>query len=141
MPDKTFNLADLLDWLEALLEHRNEHVGEWCMVFATDERYVELNITDEEIWGGAVTNCNLSPAEWLSDTDDMTMRLLGWPPEELDGPEPKYVRRWPGNAPTDQIVSQILRVFTLVYLDAEAEVVEVVRGSFADGLADWESQL
>ncbi|MEY2472384.1 MAG: hypothetical protein QOK28_1713 [Actinomycetota bacterium] len=136
---KMFNLIDLLDWLEALIEHRDEHRGEWYMFFATDERYVELNITADEVWAGAVTNHNLSKEQWLTEVESIKMGLYGWALEAIDTPEPKYVRRWPVGTPTAVIVSKILQVFTAVYLPRDTEVVEVVRGTFAEGNVDWDS--
>lgn len=133
-----FTLFDLLDWFEDLLDDRHNHVGEWYMLFATEERYVELNITEDEIWAGAVTNYNLSADEHLSEMDELKLGVLGWVPEEIGSPEPKYVRRWPGDAPTSQIVAQILRAFTLIYLMPETELVEVVRGTFANGNVGWD---
>ncbi len=139
MTTKMFTLFDLLDWFEDLLDNRADHVGEWYMLFATEERYVELNITDDEVWAGAVTNYNLSQDEAITEMDEMKLGVLGWVPEEIGSPEPKYVRRWPASAPTSQIASQILRAFTLVYLEPHVELVEVVRGSFASGNVGWDS--
>lgn len=133
-----FTLFDLLDWFEDLLDDRANHLDEWYMLFATEERYVELNIAEHEVWAGAVTNRNLSADQHLSEMDVLKLGVLGWVPEELESPEPKFVRRWPANAPTSQIVAQILRAFTLIYLDPETELVEVVRGTFANGNIGWE---
>ena len=136
-----FNLVDLLDWLEALLDHREEHRGEWYMLFATDERYVELNITADEVWAGGVTNYNLSKEQWLSEVDSIKMGLYGFALEAIDTPEPKYVRRWSAAAPTGLVASKILQVFTAVYLPPETELVEVVRGTFAEGTVEWDTLL
>jgi hypothetical protein len=136
-----FNLVDLLDWLEALLDHRDEHRGEWYMLFATDERYVELNITADEVWAGGVTNYNLSKEQWLSEVDSIKMGLYGFALEAIDTPEPKYVRRWSSAAPTGLVAGKILQVFTAVYLPPETEEVEVVRGTFAEGTVEWDTLL
>ncbi|HVT78946.1 MAG TPA: hypothetical protein VHD87_18030 [Acidimicrobiales bacterium] len=141
MSNKMFTLIDLLDWLEALLDHRDEHRGEWYMLFATDERYVELNITADEVWAGAVTNHNLSKEQWLSEVESIKMGLYGWALEAIDTPEPKYVRRWSSGAPTSLIASKILQVFTSIYLPKDADTVEVVRGTFAEGNVGWDSLL
>jgi hypothetical protein len=136
-----FNLIDLLDWLEALLDHREEHRGEWYMLFATDERYVELNITADEVWAGAVTNYNLSNDQWLSEVDAIKMGLYGFALEAIDTPEPKYVRRWGAGTPTGAITAKVLQVFTSVYLPKDVDEVEVVRGTFAEGAVEWDTLL
>ncbi|HUR78797.1 MAG TPA: hypothetical protein VMZ22_12680 [Acidimicrobiales bacterium] len=136
---KAFSLVDLLEWFEALLDHRAAHVDSWFMFFATDERYVELHITSDEIWAGGVTNYNLAHDEWLAESDIIKLGVLGWPLEAMDSPEPKYVRRWTANAPRSEIVSDVLRVLTSIYLRPHAEVVEVMRGSFASGTFGWEN--
>lgn len=136
-----FTLFDLLEWLEALLDHRHEHYGEWFVLFSTEERFVELNITEHEVWAGAVTNYNLSHEQWLSETDNIKLGVLGWWLEGMDSAEPKYVRRWSLKTPTAEIVGHVLRVFTSIYLAADTELVEVMRGSFADGNVGWESTL
>jgi hypothetical protein len=133
-----FNLIELLDWLEALLEHREEHRGEWFMFFATEERYVELNITADEVWAGAVTNHNLSKEQWLSDVESIKMGLYGWALEAIDTPEPKYVRRWPVHTSATIVAAKVLQVFTSIYLPRDIEEVEVVRGTFAEGQASWD---
>lgn len=141
MSAKTFNLGDLWDWLEALLDHRDEHRGEWYMLFATDERYVELNITSDEVWAGAVTNYNLDKAQWLTEVESIKMGLHGFALEAIDTPEPKYVRRWAASAPTSVIVSKLLQVFTSIYLPRDADLIEVVRGTFAEGNVGWDTLL
>jgi hypothetical protein len=131
-----FTLSELLDWLEALLNHRNEHRGEWFVICANDERYVELHITDEEIWAGGVTNYNLSREQWLTDFECRRMQLFGWALDAVDSEEPKYVRRWASIEPTTTVVSHVLRVFTSIYLGETTELVEVGRGTFADDHVD-----
>jgi hypothetical protein len=138
---RMFNLFDLLDWLEDVLDDRKTYVGEYYMLFATEERYVELNISDHEIWAGAVTNYNLSNSEAMSELDEIKMGVLGWTLEEIGSPEPKWVRRWDMSAPTSAISSQLLRVFTLIYLGADTEMVEVVRGTFANGNVGWDNAI
>jgi hypothetical protein len=138
---KTFNLSDLWDWLEALLDHRDEHRGEWYMLFATDERYLELNITADEVWAGAVTNYNLAKEQWLTEVESIKMGLHGFALEAIDTPEPKYVRRWAASAPTSAIVSKLLQVFTSIYLPRDVEMIEVVRGTFAEGNVGWDTLL
>lgn len=131
-----FTLGELLEWLEALLDHRHEHWGNWVVLCANDERYVEVHITEQEIWAGGVTNHNLSHEQWLTEFECIKMSLFGWPLEGLDTPEPKYVRRWPGSAPAAVVVSQVLQVFTTIYLGQDTEFVEVVRGTFAEDHVD-----
>ena len=138
---KTFSLFDLLDWFEALLDHRGEHVDSWFMFFAGEERYVEMHITANEVWAGGVTNYNLSHEEWLAERDIIKLGVLGWALEAMDSPEPKYVRRWPAMAATSEITSQVMRVLTGIYLQPDADTVEVMRGSFASGAFGWESAL
>ena len=134
-----FTLLELLEWLEALLQHREEHFGAWVVLSANDERYVELHITEQEIWAGGVTNHNLSQEQWLTEYDCIKMSLFGWALDALDTPEPKYVRRWPPTAPTTMIVPQVLQVFTSIYLGQNTEFVEVVRGTFTDEHIDESS--
>lgn len=134
-----FNLFDLLDWIEDVLDDRATYTGEYYMLFATEERYVELNISEHEVWAGAVTNYNLSEPEKLSEHDELKLGVLGWRLEEIGSPEPKWVRRWPITASTSEISSQILRVFTLIYMGRDAELVEVVRGTFANGNVGWDN--
>lgn len=134
-----FNLFDLLDWLEDVLDDRANYTDEYYMLFATDERYLELNITEKEIWAGAVTNYNLSANESLTELEEIKLGVLGWQLEEIGSPEPKWVKRWDAKAPTSLISSQVLRAFTLIYLDPEAEMVEVVRGTFANGNIGWDN--
>jgi hypothetical protein len=131
-----FTLYELLEWLEALLDHRQEHCGQWVVLSATDERYIELHITEDEIWAGGITNCNLSREQWLAEVDCVKLVLCGWALEAIDTPEPKYVRRWSSVEPTQTIVSDVLRVFTMIYLGKNTRFVEVVRGKFADDHID-----
>ena len=133
-----FNLFDLLDWLEDILDDRQAYAGEYYMLFASEERYLELNIAEHEIWAGAVTNYNLSADENLTELDEIKLGVLGWQLEEIGSPEPKWVKRWEAKAPTSLISSQVLRAFTLIYLQADVEMVEVVRGTFANGSVGWE---
>jgi hypothetical protein len=109
------------------------------MLFATDERYVELNITADEVWAGAVTNYNLAQDQWLSEVDAIKMGLYGFALEAIDTPEPKYVRRWGAGTPTGAITAKVLQVFTSIYLPEDTEMVEVVRGTFAEGTVEWDS--
>lgn len=136
-----FTLLDLLDWLEALLQHRTEHYGEWFMLFATDERYVELHIVEDEIWTGGVTNRNLSREQWLTDVEAIKMNLFGWELDAAASAEPKFVRRWAASAPTHSVASNVLQVFTSIYLPGDVEVVDVVRGTFAGDNVAWENTL
>ncbi len=46
------------------------------------------------------------------------------------------MRRWPGIAPTTMVVSQVLQVFTTIYLGKDIEFIEVVRGTFAEDQVD-----
>jgi hypothetical protein len=131
-----FTLSELLDWLEALLDHRAEHRGQWFVICANDERYVELHITEDEIWAGGVTNYNLSREQWLTDLECRRMQLFGWALDAVDSAEPKYVRTWPSTEPTTTVVSHVLRVFTSIYLGEKTDLVEVVRGTFADDHVD-----
>jgi hypothetical protein len=131
-----FTLYELLEWLEALLNHRNEHLGNWVVICASDERYVELHITEHEIWAGGVTNHNLSNEQWLTEFECIKLSLFGWTLEGLDTPEPKYVKRWRPIESTTAIVSQVLQVFTTIYLGKNTEFVEVVRGAFAEDQID-----
>ena len=137
MTTKLFTLVDLLDWFEALLDHRSEHEGEWFILHATDERCIEVHITADEIWAGGVTNYNLPQEQWLTEFECIKMNLFGFALEALDSPEPKYVRRWAPFTPTANIVASVLRVFTSIYLDKETELVEVVRGKFVEDNVDW----
>jgi len=111
------------------------------MLFASDERYVELNITADEVWAGAVTNYNLPKEQWLTEVDAIKMGLYGFALEAIDTPEPKYVRRWSTGTPTAVIATKVLQVFTAVYLPRDAELVEVVRGTFAEGSVEWDTLL
>ena len=52
------------------------YTGEYYMLFATEERYVELNISEHEVWAGAVTNYNLSEPEKLSEHDELKLGVL-----------------------------------------------------------------
>jgi len=133
---KTFTLGELVDWLEEWLDEREWHLDEYCLMFATEERYVEVSIGDRGVWAGAVTNHNLSEPEWITPTDEWTLHTLGWDAEEVGGPEPKYVRRWAMDAPTADIVAKVLQVLTVVYLPAEADEVEVMRDTFVGDHAD-----
>lgn len=136
--NKMFTLLGLLEWLEAVLDHRDEHVNEYYILFASEERYVEINIADHEIWAGAVTNYNLHHEEWLTERDILRMGIFGWVLDAIDTEEPKYVRKWPKTASTAEVVSAVLRVFTSIYLAKDAEVVEVVRGTFESGNVGWD---
>ena len=136
---RRFCLFDLLEWMERVLDNRSFHLDEWYMLFATEERYVGFTITEQEIWAGGVTNYNLSDDQKLTHADEMRLAVLGWTPEDIGSIEPNYVRRWSPDAPTEKIVSGVLRVFTSVYLPTNGEVVEVVRGTVAQGNVGWDS--
>jgi hypothetical protein len=138
---KLFNLADLLDWFEALLDHRSEHEGEWFVLHATDERFVEVHVTAEEIKAGGVSNYNLNQEQWLTEFECIKMNLFGWALEGLDTPEPQYVRRWAPFTPTATIVAGVLRVFTSIYLGRETDLIEVARGRFAEDNVGWENSI
>lgn len=129
-------MSNLLDWLERLFDKREFHRNEWFTLFAGDERYIEINFTETEVWVGAITNHNLSPAEWLSESDETLLHELRWWCEEVGSPEPQYVRRWPVAAPTKEIVGQVMRVLTSVYLRPNDDEVEVLRGVFLEDEAD-----
>jgi hypothetical protein len=133
---KTFTLGELVDWLEEWLEEREWHLDEYCLMFATEERYVEVSIGDDGVWAGAVTNHNLSEGEWISGSDESTLHKLGWVAEEVGGPEPKYVRRWSMDGLTADIVARVLQILTLVYLPADTDEVEVMRDTFVGDRAD-----
>ncbi|MBA2608316.1 MAG: hypothetical protein H0W70_11545 [Actinobacteria bacterium] len=130
---------DLLDWLEELFDNRAWHLDEWCLIFANEERYVELAISEHEIWAGAITNRNLTIEEWITDADEAKLRAFGWTLDEAESEEPKYVRRWVADAPTDNVVADVLQVFTSVYLGESTEVVEVLQGRFTGGHTDSDS--
>ena len=141
MDTKRFCLIDLLEWMENVLDNRPFHLDEWYMLFATEERYLGFTITEHEIWAGGVTNYNLSEDHKLTERDEIKLGVLGWVPEEIGSVEPNYVYRWAGDAPTAKIAAGILRVFTSVYLGENDEVIEVVRGTVAQGNVGWDTSV
>lgn len=129
---RTFDLFELVDWFEDVLDDRANYAGEWLTMFATEQRFIELHITANDIWVGAVTNDNLTVDERISPADELRLGALGWEREGVGGPVPKWVRSFAADAPTNQIVATVMRAFTTVYLPASAYEIAVGRGMFVD---------
>jgi hypothetical protein len=130
MVTKVLPLSELLDWFERVLNARADHVGDRITVHATDERFVEFHIDADELRVLGVTNYSLPHEQWLGERDVVKIAVMGWALDLPEGSEPRYVRRWGADEPTEDIVSNVLRVFTSMYLSPHAtEVVVAQRAS------------
>lgn len=118
-------LSDLLDWFERLLDRRADHVGGRYTLFASDERTVELHIDANEVRVLGVTNYSLPHEQWLGERDVVKIAVLGWALDLPDGTEPRYVRRFGADEPTHDIVANVMRVFTSIYLGPHTDEVVV----------------
>ena len=118
-------LSDLLDWFERLLDQRADHVGGRFTLFASDERTVEVHIDADEVRVLGVTNYSLPHEQWLGERDVVKIAVLGWALDLPDGTEPRYVRRFGADELTHDIVANVMRVFTSIYLEPHTDEVVV----------------
>jgi hypothetical protein len=134
MYTKVMALSDLLDWFEGVLDARGEHVGDRFTFFASDERFVEFHIDAHELRVEGVTNYSLPHEQWLGERDVVKIAVMGWALDLPQGSDPRYIRRWGPSDPTSDIVSNVMRVFTSMYLRAHVTDIVVtqraVRPSF-----------
>jgi hypothetical protein len=127
MQSTTMSLAELLDWFEARVEARGEHVGDRITLFATADRFVEFHIDAHEMRVLGVTNYSLPHEQWLGERDVVKIAVMGWALDLPEGSEPRYVRRFGADEPTRDVVSNVMRVFTLMYLTPNTESVVVAQ--------------
>jgi hypothetical protein len=127
MQTKVLLLSELLDWFEGVLEARDEHVGERFTFFATDERFVEFHVDADELRVEGVTNYSLPHEQWLGERDVVKIAVMGWALDLPEGSDPRYIRRWGVSDATSDIVSNVMRVFTSMYLRAHATEVVVTQ--------------
>jgi len=127
MVTKVVPLSELLDWFEAVLDARSEHVGEQITLHAGDERFVEFEIGADELRVLGVTNYSLPHEQWLGERDVVKIAVMGWALDLPEGSDPRYVRRWGADEPTKDIVANVLRVFTSMYLRPDATNVVVAQ--------------
>ncbi|MDP1795444.1 MAG: hypothetical protein Q8K63_14995 [Acidimicrobiales bacterium] len=132
MDTRTFDLFELLDWFEDVLDDRANYAGEWLTIFATEQRFIEMHITASDIWFGAVTNYNLTVDERIATADELLLGALGWELEGLGGPAPKWMRSFAPDARTGDIVATVMRAFTTIYLPDAVMEIAVGRGMFVD---------
>ncbi len=132
MDTRVFHLFDLVAWFEDVLDDRVNYRGEWFTLFATQQRFIEVHVTANDIWVGAVTNYNLNLDERITPADELVLGVLGWDLEGLGGPAPKWVRSFDAATPTAVIAAAVLRAFTLVYLPDAVTEIAVGREMFVD---------
>ena len=127
MWNKVLPLSELLDWFETVLDARADHIGDRYTLFATDERFVEFHIDADELRVLGVTNYSLSHEQWLGERDVVKVAVMGWALDLPEDSEPRYVRRFGPDEPTQDIVTNVMRVFTSIYLKGEAVDVVVAQ--------------
>jgi hypothetical protein len=124
---KVLPLSDVLDWFESLLDERADHVGERFTLFATGERLIEFHIDADELRVVGVTNFSLPHEQWLDEREVVKIAVMGWALDLVGGLEPRYIRRFAPDEPTPDIVTNVMRVFTSIYLGPYAYEVEVAQ--------------
>jgi len=127
MQNTVMELSELLDWFEARLDARADHVGDRITLWATSARFVEFHIDADEVRVLGVTNYSLPHEQWLGERDVVEIAVLGWALDLPEDSEPRYVRRWSADEPTKEIVTNVMRVFTSMYLTPHAESVTVAQ--------------
>ena len=127
MRTKVLLLSELLDWFEGVLDARADHVGDRFTLFATDERFIEFHVDADEVRVEGVTNYSLPHEQWLGERDVVKIAVMGWALDLPEGSDPRYIRRWSANDPTRDIVTNVMRVFTAMYLGAHVTEVRVTQ--------------
>ena len=127
MQTRVLLLSELLDWFEGVLDTREFHVGERFTLFASDERFVEFHVDADELRVEGVTNYSLPHEQWLGERDVVKIAVMGWALDLPAGSEPRYIRRWGPSDATADIVSNVMRVFTSMYLGAHVTEVRVTQ--------------
>jgi hypothetical protein len=129
MQSKVMPLSELVDWFEQRLDARAEHLGDRITLFATDARFVEFHIEADELRVCGVTNFSLPHEQWLGERDVVKIAVMGWALDlpDAEDSEPRYIRRWAPDEPTEDIVANVMRVFTSMYLAPHADSVVVTQ--------------
>jgi hypothetical protein len=127
MQNTVMALSELLDWFEARLDARADHVGDRITLWASSARFVEFHIDADEVRVLGVTNYSLPHEQWLGERDVVKIAVMGWALDLPEDSEPRYVRRWAADEPTKEIVTNVMRVFTSLYLTPHAESVTVAQ--------------
>src|SRR4051812_7425926 len=108
---RTFTLAELIAWMEHVLDNRLFHLEEWYEIFTSDTRKVGFVISEDGILTQSSTNHDVDAWEWLTEKQEQQLIALGWMPRPAKH-EPSFDKEWSFGASTREIVTEVMLVLT-----------------------------
>ena len=130
MWSRLVSFVHLMDFLKRLLDSRNLRDDEFVIINAEADYYVQLTFNGGHIYAEAMANY-LGERRHLTDTQEAALLGMGWtrPDDETDA-HTNFSREWEPEVPTESITRDLAETLRLVYVCADADMVELSGGSF-----------